>query len=91
VWSQGKAQEPEAKLKMRTVADDACPFEWAEYNLPDALVARTPVSSPFARRALAARRASDAAAGDPATERGTLRGLRLLLPPDFGLTGLPKP
>ncbi|MCL4800143.1 MAG: hypothetical protein KJ025_11195 [Burkholderiales bacterium] len=71
------------------MADDACPFEWAEYNLPDELIARAPVSSPFARRAALARRAREAA-GD-AAPRPALGGLRLLLPPDFGLTGLPKP
>jgi hypothetical protein len=77
---------------MRNMADDACPFEWAEYNLPDELIARAPVSSPFARRAMGARRTRDAAAAtEPATQRGPLRSLRLLLPPDFGLPGLPKP
>lgn len=76
---------------MRTQADDACPYEWAEYNLPEALIARAPVSSPFARRAALARRAA-AANGEPVAQRPALGGgLRLLLPPDFGLTGLPKP
>ncbi|MCC6609229.1 MAG: hypothetical protein IT515_06065 [Burkholderiales bacterium] len=68
------------------MADDACPFEWAEYNLPDELIARAPVSSPFARRAMGARRTREAApAADPATGLSPLGGLRLLLPPDFGL------
>ncbi|MCZ7562582.1 MAG: hypothetical protein M5U08_01270 [Burkholderiales bacterium] len=74
---------------MRTEVDDACPYEWAEFNLPQALVARDPVSTPLARRAALARRAREAA-GDAAA-RPALSGLRLLLPPDFGLTGLPKP
>ena len=75
---------------MRTRPDDACPHEWAEYNLPDSAIARAPVSSPFARRAAGARQAT-ANRGEAATPRSALGGLRLLLPSDFGLTGLPKP
>jgi hypothetical protein len=77
---------------MRTMVDDACPFEWAEYNLPGELIARAPVGTPFARRAIGARRARDAAAAaDSTAERGALGSMRLLLPPDFGLPGFPKP
>jgi len=72
------------------MVDDACPYEWAEYNLPGELIARAPVSSPFARRAIGARRARDAGVADAAAERGRLGSLRLLLPPDFGLPGIPK-
>lgn len=76
---------------MRAMVDDACPFEWAEYNLPDELIARAPVSSPFARRALGARRARDAAAaGETPAQHGALGSLRLLLPRGFGLPGVPK-
>ena len=34
--------------------NDACPSEWAEYNLVPELVAQPPVLSPFARQAVAA-------------------------------------
>lgn len=74
---------------MKTVIDNGCPYEWAEFNLPAELVARPAVLSPFARRALRARQARDGAeAGDRA---GARPGLRLLLSPGLSLTGLPKP
>jgi hypothetical protein len=47
--------------------DDACPSEWAEYNLVPELVAQPAVLSPFARHAVAAtvRRKSDAGRTGP--------------------------
>jgi len=47
--------------------DEACPSEWAEYNLVPELVAQPAVLSPFARRAVAAaaRRHADVGKAGP--------------------------
>ncbi len=47
--------------------DEACPSEWAEYNLVPELVAQPAVLSPFARHAVAAaaRRRADAGKASP--------------------------
>jgi len=47
--------------------DEACPSEWAEYNLVPELVAQPAVLSPLARHAIAAaaRRRADAGKASP--------------------------
>ena len=77
---------------MTAAADEACPWEWAEYNLPHELLPQPgrAVLTPFARRALVA---AGSARAWPfvSTERpGELR-LGSLLAPGLGLRPFPKP
>jgi hypothetical protein len=76
-----------------TDRNDACPYEWAEFNLPQELRAGRPVLSPFGRRAVAARGPLPSAAaewpfGAPSKASS---GLGALLIPGLGLGPLPKP
>ena len=56
--------------------DDACPSEWAEFNLVPELVARPAVLSPFARHAVTASARRKADPGRSAPDR-SLQGLPL--------------
>ena len=56
--------------------DDACPSEWAEYNLVPELVAQPAVLSPFARQAAAAAARRKPDAGRTAPDR-SLQGAPL--------------
>jgi hypothetical protein len=73
--------------------DDACPFEWAEFNLPPELRPGPVILSPFARRAVVFSAASTNAAAEwpfGAPSR-TSSGLGALLIPGLGLRPVPKP
>jgi hypothetical protein len=56
--------------------DDACPSEWAEYNLVPELVAQPAVLSPFARHAVAAAARRKSGADQTGPDR-RLQGLPL--------------
>lgn len=56
--------------------DDACPSEWAEFNLVPELVARPPLLSPFARHAMTASARIKSNPGRAAPDR-RLQGLPL--------------
>jgi len=76
-----------------TDRDDGCPYEWAEFNLPQELRAGPAVLSPFGRLAVAARGAAPSAAaewpfGAPSKASS---GLGALLIPGLGLGPIPKP
>jgi hypothetical protein len=78
-------------MAQTAIQDDACPFEWAEFNLPQELRPASKSVSPLARRVLnagATQRTAGAAwaAGDPSR---TESGFGSLLLPRFGLP-LPK-
>jgi hypothetical protein len=72
--------------------DDACPYEWAEFNLPQELRTGRAVLSPFGRLAVAARGSDPSAAsewpfGAPSKASS---GLGAMLIPGLGLGPIPK-
>ena len=68
--------------------DDACPYEWAEYNLPEEIRKGVLVVSPFARRVLQLPRTGDGPARERAANGSS--GLASLLIPALGPRPLPK-
>jgi hypothetical protein len=76
-----------------TRCDDACPYDWAEYNLPPELKAGPVVLSPFGRRGVTLGSVSENAAAEwpfGAPSR-TSSGLGVLLIPGLGFGPVPKP
>lgn len=55
-WTPRVSSEVKRSMRTGRYDDEACPSEWAEYNLVPELVAQPPVLSPFARHAVAAAR-----------------------------------
>jgi hypothetical protein len=74
-------------------SDDACPFEWAEFNIPAELLQLPAVVSPFARRVFALRNGgskSNAVWRKGAFSTTARSGVGVLLMPAVGLRSLPK-
>ena len=72
--------------------DDSCPYEWAEYNVPQEMRSATKAISPFARMVLDAARAAEAAGSASTTDgqaRRTGSDFGSLLLPGLGFP-LPK-
>jgi hypothetical protein len=74
-------------------SDDACPYEWAEFNIPTELLKLPVVASPFARRVLALKH--NAANSNAVWRKGAFSttassGVGVLLMPGVGLRPLPK-
>lgn len=70
--------------------DDSCPYEWAEYNLPQELRPATKAVSPFARLVLDAAMAAESSDNASFDARGSNRSrLGSLLIPGLGFP-LPK-
>jgi len=76
---------------MTAARDDSCPYEWAEYNLPQELWPTSKSISPFARRFLNAAHTQETpgAVGPSGVPARTRSNLDALLLPGLGLP-LPK-
>jgi hypothetical protein len=75
------------------LADDACPFEWAEFNIPAELLQLPSGASPFARRVFALKHRSSNSG--PVWRKGAFAttassGVGVLLMPGLGLGSSPK-